>query len=479
MENQNFLGIYLRKETASVVCIEPNDDKGSIVDAFFVSIEDQEEHNIPVLVNLIGQKIAEKGIQYSQIAVAIDCAMFIQHKIHSDFTDAKQMAQTIRFDAEEILARDVSNVAIAFKINSSNETGSELTIFTVEKDLLADIIAALQSNRMDPVTIEPDAYCLKRFLSEQLDISQNTLFTVLSKHNTYIVPMGPSEHLQQIPPRTFLLDIKRDRTQALQREIPITIALLEPESIDSLKVFDSINSLDLGQLHDNLTVETECVNLPELINLEQQADTSGGDPTGFILAYGAAISLVKQTETIDFRSDFLPYQGKKQKLQNAIRYLSISCTILLFVIGVFLQTRWFQGNKPIKELQKRSNADYKTIMGRQPDKRRKPLTSLKDELGRIKREKSGQLSGTGSKSLSGRLTRILLGINKCAAQTNLIIDSINISTKTITIAGSTSNRSNTENLRKSLEANGLKIAKDSVQMKAGRDNFRLTIETKN
>jgi hypothetical protein len=54
VENQNFLGIYLRKETASVVCIEPNDDKGSIVDAFFVSIEDQEEHNIPVLVNLIG-----------------------------------------------------------------------------------------------------------------------------------------------------------------------------------------------------------------------------------------------------------------------------------------------------------------------------------------------------------------------------------------------------------------------------------------
>jgi type II secretory pathway component PulL len=188
---------------------------------------------------------------------------------------------------------------------------------------------------------------------------------------------------------------------------------------------------------------------------------------------------VKQTQTIDFRSDFLPYQGKKQKLQNAIRYLSISCTILLLVVGVFLQTRWFQGNKPVKELQKRFNADYKTIMGRQPDKRKKPLTSLKDELGRIKREKSGQLSGTGSKSLSGRLTRILLGFNKCATKTNLIIDSVNISTKTINIVGSTSNRSNTERLRKSLEANGLKIAKDSVQMKGGRDNFRLTIETKN
>jgi Tfp pilus assembly PilM family ATPase len=215
VESQNFLGIYLRKETASVVCIESNGSKESVVDAFFVSIEDQEEHNIPVLVNRIGQKIAEKEIQYSQAAVALDCAMFMQHKIHSDFNDPKQMAQTIRFDAEEILARDVSNIAIAFKINSSNETGSELTIFTVEKDLLADIIAALQSNRMDPVTIEPDAYCLKRFLSERFDISGNTLFTVLSKHNTYIVPMGPSEHLQQTPPRTFLLDIKRDKMQAL------------------------------------------------------------------------------------------------------------------------------------------------------------------------------------------------------------------------------------------------------------------------
>ncbi|MHC4271515.1 MAG: hypothetical protein ACYST2_04300 [Planctomycetota bacterium] len=478
MESQNFLGIYLRKDTASIVCIGISEGKESVVDAFCVSIEDQEQQNIPVLGNLIGEQIAEKGISYSEVAVALDCSMFIQHKIHSDFNDPKQIAQTIRFDAEETLARDVSDIAIAFKINTSNETGSELTIFTAEKNLLADIVAVLQSNKMDPITIEPDSYCLNRLLSQQFDVTETTLAAMLSKHNAYIMAIGSSKHIQKAPVRTFLLNLRNNRTQMLQREVPITAALLEPENIDSLKVCDCINSLDLVQLKDSLSVRVDPVNLFEIINIDQQKYTDDEDPIGYALAYGSALSLVKKTSTIDFRSDFLPYQAKKQKLQKAIRFLSISFTILLFVTGVFLQTRWFQSNKPVKDLKNRFNSEYATVMGKEPERRRDPVKLLESELNKVKREKSGQLGSMGAESLTARLARILLAFNKCAKQTKLNVDAINITTKTITIAGSTSNRRNTLKLRQSLETNGLKIAKDSLEEKGGRDNFRLTIEIK-
>ncbi|MHC4293500.1 MAG: hypothetical protein ACYSTX_04330, partial [Planctomycetota bacterium] len=439
MESQNFLGIYLRKDTASIVCLKTNEVKESVVDAFCVSIEEQEQKNIPVLANLIGEQIAERGIRYSEAAVALDCSMFIQHKVHSDFNDPKQIAQTIRFDAEETLARDVSNIAIAFTINTSNETGSELTIFTAEKDLLAEIVTALQSNKMDPITLEPDSYCLKRLLLQQFDVSETALVAMLSKHNAYIMAIGTSENIQQTPVRTFLLDLRKNRTQVLQREIPITAALLEPENIDNLKVCDPVNSLDLVQLKDDLSIQVEHINLFNTINIDQQKYTDEEDPIGYALAYGSALSLVKKTPTIDFRSDFLPYQAKKQKLQKAIRFLSVSFTILLFVTGVFLQTKWFQSNKPVKELKNRFNAEYATVMGREPERRRDPVKLLESELNKVKREKSGQFGSMGAESLTARLTRILLAFNKCAKQTNLNIDTINITTKTITIAGSTSN----------------------------------------
>jgi hypothetical protein len=290
--------------------------------------------------------------------------------------------------------------------------------------------------------------------------------------------IGSSEEIQQAPVRTFFLDLRKNRTQVLQREVPITAALLGSENIDNLKVCDSLNSLDLVQLKENLSLRVDLVNLLDIINIDQQKYSNDEDPIGYALAYGSALSLVKKTPAIDFRSDFLPYQAKKQKLQKAIRFLSVSFTILLFVTGVFLQTRWFQSNKPVRELNNRFNAEYATIMGKEPDKRKKPSTSLKEELGRTKREKSGQFGSMGAESLTARLARILLAFNKCAKQTNLNVDAINITTKTITIAGSTSNNRKTLELRKSLETNGLKIAKDSMEEKGGRGNFRITIEIK-
>jgi type II secretory pathway component PulL len=478
VESQKVLGIYLRKNSASIVCIETRDGKSSIADSFCVSTEDREEQNIQVLINLIGEKTAEKRLLFSETAVALDCSLFIQHKIHSEFKDPKQIAQTMRFDAEEALARDVSDIAIAFKINSSDETGSELTIFTAEKNLLADIIASLQSNKMDPVTIEPDANCLKRFLSEKLGTSETEIVAMLSKHNAYIVTTGSSEDIQRTPARTFLLGIKKDRTLVLQREVPISAAILESENIDALRVCDFMNSLDLEVLKESLAIRVESIDLFEILGTDQDSNTADQDQIESALAYGAALAVLNKMDTIDFRSDFLPYQAKRQKLQKAIRFLSISCTILLFVTGVFVQTKWFQNNKPVKELQNRFNTQYAAIMGRQPDKRTNPNRQLERELMTVKNEKSGQLGIAGTESLTARLTRILLAFNNCAAQTNLNIDSLNITTKTVVIAGSTSNRRNTLKLRNSLQKNGLQIVKDSLEPGAGKDNFRLTIEIK-
>jgi len=60
----------------------------------------------------------------------------------------------------------------------------------------------------------------------------------------------------------------------------------------------------------------------------------------------------------------------------------------------------------------------------------------------------------------------------------LNIDSISITTRAITIAGDTSSKKNTLKLFETIKKSGLEILQQRLDSKAGRDNFRITVEPK-
>ncbi len=109
MQYSGYIGIYISKNSATVACFGPQSRGQDLTGSFTVSVETQQETGSPditQLAGLIAKGCAEKfpGCQNHQIAVALDCSMFMQHSIHSDFADPKQIASTIRFDTEEALA---------------------------------------------------------------------------------------------------------------------------------------------------------------------------------------------------------------------------------------------------------------------------------------------------------------------------------------------------------------------------------------
>ena len=156
MQTGNFLGIYLAKDRATVVCLEVQGRERKLVGCFSVSPEQSEQPAFQALAQRIAAVCAERQIKFTEAAVALDCAMFMQHSIHSEFSDARKIAQTIRFDTEEALGTDATDVAIAFKINSTDQTGADISAFTTQKQMLSDLLGALQSNNIDPFSVEPD-----------------------------------------------------------------------------------------------------------------------------------------------------------------------------------------------------------------------------------------------------------------------------------------------------------------------------------
>jgi len=480
VEGPNYLGVYLSKDTATAVCLGLEGRGRSVLGCFSVTIEETEEQRPQELVRLIAAGCAERGLKFSEVAVALDCSMFMQHNVRSEFSDPKQIAATVRFDAEEALAMDIANLAIAFKVTSSDRTGSSLTVFTAQQKQLSDILISLQSNDIDPMTIEPDVNCLSRFILRNVSLPRDlrSLFCVLSDSNGYFIAFA--EPQKTLAMRTFLVKPAQERNELLAREIPVTAALVgTDEPVNCIKVFDSTGSVNYRQLNEKLGIEAGSVGLVEAAATDSGTLADCADPVGFAIAYGAALSHLEKAQSVNFRSDFMPYQGKKVRLQKAVKFSSISVAVLMLAAGMYFQLRLLQGNKYRSRLHKKFEKQYSAVMfGAKPLAKSDPVKRLAGELRRIESVRKGLLSVTGEESISAKLTLVLEAFNKCAAQTNLNIDSISITTKTISIAGDTSSRKNTLKLFDAIRESRLEILQQDLNVKGGRDNFRITVVPK-
>ncbi len=458
-----------------MVCTGPQG--GNLLGCFSVSVEGQAEQNQQALAALIAQGCTERGFEFSEVAVALDCAMFMQHRVHSDFNDPKQIAATVRFDTEEALATDVTSVAIAFQITSSDQTGSDLTVFTAQQTLLSDVLSSLQSYNIDPVTIEPDVSCLSRFINRNVSPTQSqqtrTLFAMLSRNRGYFINYSRPQAAPTV--RTFLVGPTQNREELLSRELLLTTALTKTgESINHLKIFDSADSVNRHQLGEKLGIETDDV---DLLGSGLQAPADCADPVEFAVTCGAAIAHSDKTQTVNFRDDFMPYQGRKLRMQKALKFASISVTILLVAIGLYFQTQLLKMNKSRSRLRDKLELDYLAVMldeRKLPAKSTEAVRKLGSVLRRIENERKGLI--TDQEAISAKLAMVLEAFNKCASKTKLNIDSISITTRNISIAGDTSGRKNTLEFFDTVRNSGLEISKESFNAKGGRDSFTITVE---
>lgn len=480
MERQNHLGIYLSKDRATVVCLAPGSRDRSIQGCFSVSIEDPAEQNPHTLAGLIAQGCAERELQFAEAAVALDCALFMQHDVHSGLNDPKQIAATVRFDTEETLAMDISDLAIASRIASSSEKGSELTVFTAQRKILTDVLVALQGHHIDPMTMEPDVHCLSRFIRQNVPPPESpegrTLFGILSRRRGYFVALSRSHHTGSV--RTFLVGPTQDREALLTREALTSSTLAhDGEPVNSLRILDVLDSVDHHRIGNKLGLGADTIDLLGSLEIEPQIVAECGDAVEFAIACGAALAHVDKAETIDFRSDFMPYQGKKIRLQKTLRFLSISVTVLLLAVGLYTQMQLFQRNKERNQIRKKLEAQYTAAMfNKKPPAGSKPTDKLASELRRIRDVESGRLSITGEESISSKLTRVLEAFNKCAAETNLNVDSVTVTPRTTVVSGDTSGRANTLKFFDAVRKTGLQILKHSYELKRGRDAFSITVE---
>jgi hypothetical protein len=483
VESGNHLGIYWREDRATVVCLAPPGRARPVVDCFSVTTDGKPQQGQQALADKIVRTCRERKVKFTEAAVALDCAAFMQHAVHSEFRDPKQIAATVRFDTEEALATDISEMAVAFRVTSSTDEGARLDVFTAQRAILSDILLSLQSHGIDPVAVDPDVCCLSRYLTEYAPASdapeQTTLHALLSDSRGYLIVLSGSRQPSVL--RTFLIGASQERTGLLARETLVTTALAETgQRVSGLRVFDARGAVRTESLREGTGLTVGTCDLAGLAGAKLDETPDSPNAVDFALACGAALSPAQKTNSVNLRNDHMPYLGRKRVMQNAVRLLSISLTMLLLAVGVWFHSQLIRVNTQRERLRDKLETDYLPVMlgeKKMPMPMSEAVRKLEGALRRVKAEKQGTGDLT---SVSAKLTQVILGINGCARQIDLNIDSITITsalTSSIIITGDTSSRQNTTKvMQDALKKVGLEYGPMNVRTEGGRDAFSITLE---
>jgi len=273
----------------------------------------------------------------------------------------------------------------------------------------------LQQYNLDPVTIEPDVNCLSRLIAAKASSGESrqpgALFGILSGRNGYLIapPVSTGAGPQKASTaRTFLVGTTQDRGALLTREVLVTTALVGAgEPINRLKVFDSAGTVDHQQLSERLSLDADGIDWLAA-QAESRTTADCADTVDFAIAYGAALAHSEKGHRVDFRDDFSPFQGKKIKMQKALKFAAISVTGLLIFVGLYFQTQLFKINKYRDTLSEKFAEDYKAVMlGQKPPGTTSAVRKLESELRRIRDAKKGLITIKGEKSISSKLTLVL------------------------------------------------------------------------
>lgn len=488
MESQNSLGIYISKDTAMAVYLNARAKDGNKAACFSIGVEkteEQEHTNMQILAEGIARGCAQRGWKSTNISIALDCSMFMQHTVHSEFRDPKQIASTVKFDTEETLATDISNVALAFEIASIDETGSTVTVFTAERSVLSDILSAFQQHHLDPVMIEPDVHCLTRFIQKELppESQQQALFALPSRHCGYlIIPAVPSSEDSRKAPifRTFLVGGKQDRAKLLAREVLVTMALADDtQPLRVLRVFDSTGTVESHVLRGKLDMDVDMIDLCRADGTRLQEMDHDTNPIEIAIACGAALTHSEKGHKVDFRNDFSPFLGKRLKLQKALKFAAVSVTVLLIAVGAYFQKQTFDVNKDINQARIKFARNYGDVtLEKFSDdmSAREAIRKLNSLLRRIKAEKMGL--DPSQKSISSNLTLVLKAFNTCASNTDLKISSLTITDENIIVMADVSSRQSRQTLFDAVEKGGLEIVQQQYESTNGRESFHITLRPK-
>jgi hypothetical protein len=341
--------------------------------------------------------------------------------------------------------------------------------------------------------MEPDVVCLRRALEQTVKLSEcpESVFVVLSGSHCYMLRPNPG-HAPTV--RTFLIEPGRDVTGTLIREVLLaTAANHQKSALKFVVLVGDARAVDTALLNQRTGLEVRTETPERTVHGTPGSDDETSaellisyevldeeiTPAELLIAYGAAMAARTRARKVDFRRDFMPYQGKRKVMEGSLRLIGISLTVLLLAAACFFQLKAFSMKGYTSRLKDKTLSQYKAVMyGKMPPRGANPSTKLKSVYAQVQAEKDG-LGPGDNKSVPAKLTFFLEAVNQCPKQMDINIQQIKITERSMKVKGDTNNRSATNALLNEIKKHAhLALGPYRYDQVGNRDSFDIAVEPK-
>jgi general secretion pathway protein L len=390
----------------TVFCLEIADDvvtgvlvakraKATVV----VGCAQAEIHKIPLEDGVV-QVCQQAGFSGGACHLALGAEFFSFRNLSFPFSDRKKITQTLPFELENLSASEGDDLLADFLISGTGPEGAQIVAATIEKEVLTDLLQALDKADVDPDTIEVAGVRIALRLADALAEDCVLLDIRDSLAELIIVSRGGIVLIRslQLDPKARENGRQFEELGRLVRQTLLVsrIVDLEKKEFTLCLIGDETEHAELApQLSSQLGVKVRNYQLSDqsLIKIDSSV-VRAYRFRQMDLVLALALKLKAKNGTFNFRKD----EFKKRKSTPELRTIFLRAGVPLAVTIALIV---FYFGYDYKKLRDRHDATRQQVVQvfneTLPEVKRivNPVQQLQVRINEIRKTYSGRESGTG------------------------------------------------------------------------------------
>ncbi|MBN1435767.1 MAG: hypothetical protein JW936_01720 [Sedimentisphaerales bacterium] len=321
------IGIHYSGSAATAVVVDTHHgDRAVEAKVRVVSPNPQAKaENVAELLDEIVEKLSLDAKRQLPVALALGGQLYQTGEHHSEFSDPRQIDQTLRFDVEEEFMVDAESVALCYQVKRSDENGADLIVSLTPRDELAELFEQFYNKRLDAHIAQPDLTAWISYLRQYApEIDKNVVCVAWTEGVLYTLLVDASYN--PILSRSYLCPDASSAHDVLEREMRRADVLLSADQRAAVLLYhsDHFNGDRIKQLADSLGLGVQA--LPH-------ADAAEA------FAIGAALSWAEGKVFTDFRREDMQPKTLVAGRLKALYGLSAAITILLLAWALIMYSQ--------------------------------------------------------------------------------------------------------------------------------------------
>ena len=378
------------------------------------------------LLEQLARQLDANNCRRAPVALALAGAMYHSQFHHSEFSDPRQIRQTLRFDVEEDFSADAENLTLCFQQVPSPGAGTDLVVYTLNKEKILSVLSCFEKAGLDALVAQPDITAWVHYLKAHPNLPQGQPLLAVAWSAGTLYTLVLDKNLQPLLTRTCLCTTSAYAHEILAGELRRTLLLLPNALVPQHLLY-----------HGGGFTQEQITQLQRQTNLKFISLDEGDAAAAF--AAGAAISFLRGSSTADFRADGMAPRTVVAAQRKALYGLSVAAGVLFCSLMVVFNAYAGHYQRVSDDSIERMEKAYRdTHAGQKSPSGTNISRQLKTQLRQMNSESRIQTDRIQPGSASHALMLLLQALNTLPYDFDLQIKSLLVANDSVTMRGSVS-----------------------------------------